>query len=62
MRGKKFLIVIVDNKDEISKFLLKLDNFLLFFILMVWWSKFLIVMGKDIDLEVCKWVNIVVSF
>lgn len=62
MSGKKFLIVIVDNKDVKSKFLLKLDNFLLFFIFMVWWSKFLIVMGKDIDLEVCKWVNIVVSF
>ena len=62
MSGKKLLIAIADNKDERSKFLPKLDNLLLLFIPMVWRSKLSIAMGKDIDLEVCKWANIVVSF
>ena len=62
MSGKKLLIAIADNKDAKSKFLPKLDNLLLLFIPMVWRSKLSIAMGKDIDLEVCKWANIVVSF
>lgn len=62
MSGKKLLIAIAENKDAKSKFLLKLDNLLLLFIPLAWRNKLSIAMGKDIDLEVCKWANIVVSF
>jgi hypothetical protein len=61
MSGKKLLIAIADNKDAKSKFLPKLDNLLLLFIPMVWRSKLSIAMGKDIDLEVCKWANMNLS-
>ncbi len=63
MNGKKLLIAIADNnRDAKSKFLPKLDNFLLLFIPIAWRNKLSIAMGKNIDLDVCKWANIVVSF